>query len=76
MELGIDVGNVLERDRLVEQHLVKREREAAVEVVPVEHGQPDDAPNEMEVGQVLLRDMQKMCEMRVLQSKRAKNGRG
>lgn len=54
VELGVHVGDVLEGDGLVEQHLVEGQREAAVEVVPVEHGQPDDAPDKVEVGQVLL----------------------
>lgn len=58
MKLGVHVRNVLESDGLVEQHLVERQCETAVQVVPVEHGQPDDPSDKVEVGQVLLRIIQ------------------
>lgn len=54
LQLRVDGLDVLQRDGLVEQHLVEGQRETTVDVVAVEHRQPDHTPNKVEVGEVLL----------------------
>lgn len=56
MQFGIDALDVVERNRFVHQHFVKRQREPAVDVVAVEQRQADNAAHEVEVRQVVRVD--------------------
>ena len=53
MQIGVHSLDVVKSDGLVEQHLVERRGESAINVVAVEHGSSDDAPDEVEVGEVV-----------------------
>ncbi len=55
MQLGVHLGDVVQVDGLVEQHLVEGQREAAVQVVAVEDGQAHDPTHKVKVRQVFLR---------------------
>ena len=54
VQLGIDALDIVQVNGLVEEHLVERRREAAVDVVAVEDGNGNDAANEIKVAQVIF----------------------
>lgn len=54
VQLGIDALDVVQVNGLVEEHLVERGREAAVDVMAVEDGNGNDAANEIKVAQVIF----------------------
>lgn len=53
VQVRVDALDVVQADGLVQEHLVKGHGEPPVDVVAVEDGHPDDAPHEVEVGQVV-----------------------
>ena len=55
MHVWLDALHVVQRVRLAQQLLVERQREAAVQVVAVEHRDADDPTHKVKVRQVLLR---------------------
>ena len=55
VEIWIDVSNIVQRDWLAKEHLVKGQRESSIQVMAVKNGQAHDAPDKVEVGQVFLR---------------------
>ena len=56
VQFGIDPLDVVEVDRLVEQHLVEGHCKAAVDVVTVKNGHADDPANKVEVGKMIRID--------------------
>lgn len=54
VQVRVNDLDVVQVDGLPQEHLVERQRKAAVYVVAMEHCQPDDASHEMEVRQVFL----------------------
>lgn len=53
MEVGVDTLHVLQRDPLLQNHLVKGANEECVQEAAVENGQTNDAANEFEVVEML-----------------------
>jgi hypothetical protein len=58
MQVWINMSDVVQNDGLVKQHLVEWEGEATVEMVTVEDGQTHYPSDKVEVGQVLLYDIE------------------
>lgn len=54
MEIRVNQFHVIQSNWLPKQLLVERQREAPVNVVPVEHSHPHDPAHKMEIGQVFL----------------------
>lgn len=58
MEIRVNQFHVIQSNWLPKQLLVERQREAAVDVVPVEHSHAHDPAHKVEIGQVLLQQTQ------------------
>lgn len=71
MQIGVDGLHVVQRDRFAQQLLVKRQREASVNVVAVEHRHAHDATHKVEVRQVLLNSKQRGSKISVVPEKAA-----
>lgn len=54
MEIRVNQFHVIQSNWLPKQLLVERQREAPVNVVPMEHSHPHDPAHEVEIGQVFL----------------------
>lgn len=49
MKLSVYVGDVVQNDGFVQQHLVERQREPTVQMVTVEHRQAHHSAHEVEI---------------------------
>lgn len=60
MEIRVNQFHVIQSNWLPKQLLIERQREAPVNVVPMEHSHPHDPAHEVEVGQVFLEQRAEM----------------
>ena len=54
VEFSVNVGDVVQNDGFVQQHLVEGKRESSVQMVAVKHGQTHHPSDKVKVRQVLL----------------------
>lgn len=54
MEIRVNQFHVIQSNWLPKQLLVERQREAPINVVPMEHSHPHDPAHKVEIGQVFL----------------------
>jgi hypothetical protein len=54
VKLGVDAFDVVQSDGLVQEHLVERRSEAAVNIVAVKDSHSDDAADKVKVAQMVL----------------------